>query len=84
MRPDSGIPSSSGLPLKTEASEAPVPVIVPLRKILDAWKAKAKVSGDGVTDGCWTFEAGFTRKGTSREPVGRSEIDAVVTAKCPP
>lgn len=42
---------------KTEASEAPVPVIAPLRKILDAWKAKAK-----VTDGCWIFQAGFTRK----------------------
>lgn len=42
---------------KTEASEAPVPVITPLRKILDAWKAKAK-----VTEGCWIFQAGFTRK----------------------
>lgn len=42
---------------KTEASEAPVPVIAPLRKILDAWKATAK-----VTDGCWIFHAGFTRK----------------------
>jgi len=42
---------------KTEASEAPVPVIAPLSKILDAWKAKAK-----VTEGCWIFHAGFTRK----------------------
>jgi integrase len=42
---------------KTEASEAPVPVIAPLRRILDAWKAKAE-----VTDGCWIFQAGFTRK----------------------
>ena len=42
---------------KTEASEAPVPVIAPLRRILDAWKAKAK-----VTEGCWIFQAGFTRK----------------------
>jgi integrase len=42
---------------KTEASEAAVPVIAPLRKILDAWKAKAQ-----VTEGCWIFQAGFTRK----------------------
>lgn len=42
---------------KTDASEAPVPVIAPLRKILDAWKAKAQ-----VTSGCWIFQAGFTRK----------------------
>jgi integrase len=42
---------------KTEASEASVPVISQLRRILDAWKAKAK-----VTDGCWIFQAGFTRK----------------------
>jgi integrase len=42
---------------KTEASEAPVPVIAPLRSILNAWKAKAE-----VTDGCWIFQAGFTRK----------------------
>jgi len=47
---------------KTEASEAPVPVISPLRDILDAWKKKAEVSGDGVTEGCWIFQAGFTRK----------------------
>jgi len=42
---------------KTESSAAPVPVIAPLRKILDAWKAKAE-----VTEGCWIFPAGFTRK----------------------
>jgi integrase len=42
---------------KTESSGAPVPVITPLRRILDAWKAKAK-----LTDGCWIFQAGFTRK----------------------
>ena len=42
---------------KTEASEASVPVIKPLRTILDAWKSKAE-----VTDGCWIFQAGFTRK----------------------
>lgn len=42
---------------KTESSEAAVPVIKPLRRILNAWKAKAE-----VTDGCWIFQAGFTRK----------------------
>jgi integrase len=42
---------------KTEASEAPVPVIAPLRTILNAWKSKAE-----VTEGCWVFQAGFTRK----------------------
>jgi len=42
---------------KTEASEASVPVITPLRTILDAWEAKAE-----VTEGCWIFQAGFTRK----------------------
>lgn len=42
---------------KTEASEAPVPVIAPLRTTLNAWKAKAK-----VTKGCWIFQASFTRK----------------------
>jgi integrase len=42
---------------KTESSEAAVPVIRPLKKILDDWKAKAQ-----VTDGCWIFQAGFTRK----------------------
>jgi integrase len=42
---------------KTESSEAPVPVIAPLRKILDAWKAKATIIED-----CWIFQAGFTRK----------------------
>jgi integrase len=42
---------------KTESSEAAVPVIRQLKKILDAWKAKAE-----VTDGCWIFQAGFTRK----------------------
>jgi len=47
---------------KTEASEAPVPVIAPLRKILDAWKAKAKEVAGGVVDNCWMFQAGFTRK----------------------
>ena len=47
---------------KTEASEAPVPVIAPLRKILNEWKAKAEMSHDGVTKGCWIFQAGFTRK----------------------
>src|ERR1039458_7425825 len=46
---------------KTEASEASVPVIKPLRVILDAWKRKAEVTG-GVTGGCWIFQAGFTRK----------------------
>jgi hypothetical protein len=35
---------------KTESSAAPVPVIAPLRKTLDAWKAKAE-----MTDGCWIF-----------------------------
>jgi integrase len=45
---------------KTEASGAPVPVIAPLRDILNAWKAKASVTG--ITDGCWIFQAGFTRK----------------------
>jgi integrase len=34
-----------------------VPVIKPLRTILDAWKAKAE-----TTEGCWIFQAGFTRK----------------------
>jgi integrase len=47
---------------KTEASEASVPVITPLRHILDAWKKKAEASGEGVTEGCWIFQAGFTRK----------------------
>lgn len=42
---------------KTEASEAPVPVIAPLRDILNAWKKQAE-----VTAGCWIFQAGFTRK----------------------
>jgi Site-specific recombinase XerD len=42
---------------KTESSEAAVPVIKQLRRILDAWKAKAQ-----VTEGCWIFPAGFTRK----------------------
>ncbi len=42
---------------KTEASEAPVPVIAPLRNILDGRKSRAE-----VTDGCWIFQAGFTRK----------------------
>jgi hypothetical protein len=42
---------------KTESSAAPVPVIAPLRKILDAWKSKAE-----ATEGCWVFQAGFTRK----------------------
>jgi integrase len=42
---------------KTEASTAPVPVIGSLREILNAWKAKAD-----ATDGCWIFQAGFTRK----------------------
>ena len=42
---------------KTEASEAAVPVIAPLRKILDAWKAKAQ-----ATEGCWIFQSGFARK----------------------
>ncbi len=42
---------------KTESSEAAVPVIKPLRHILNAWKAKAE-----ITDGCWIFQAGFTRK----------------------
>jgi integrase len=32
-------------------------VHAPLRKILDAWKAQAE-----VTEGCWIFQAGFTRK----------------------
>jgi|SRR5437763_3143350 len=47
---------------KTEASEAPVPVIARLRDILNAWKKKTEVSGDGSTEGCWIFQAGFTRK----------------------
>jgi len=42
---------------KTESSEAAVPVIKPLRRILDEWKAKSE-----VTEGCWIFQAGFTRK----------------------
>jgi integrase len=42
---------------KTEASGAPVPVIPPLRDILNAWKTKAQVTAD-----CWIFQAGFTRK----------------------
>lgn len=42
---------------KTDASEAPVPVIAPLRKILDAWKTQAT-----IIDDCWMFQAGFTRK----------------------
>lgn len=42
---------------KTEASEGAVPVITPLRSILDAWKKKAEIS-----EGCWIFQAGFTRK----------------------
>lgn len=42
---------------KTEASEAAVPVITQLRSILDAWKQKAAIS-----EGCWIFQAGFTRK----------------------
>jgi integrase len=46
---------------KTEASGAPVPVITPLRIILNSWKAKAQVTA-GITDGCWIFQAGFTRK----------------------
>jgi integrase len=46
---------------KTEASGAPVPVIPPLRDILNAWKAKAQATA-GITDGCWIFQAGFTRK----------------------
>jgi hypothetical protein len=36
---------------KTEASEAPVPVIAPLRKILDAWKTKTT-----IIDDCWIFQ----------------------------
>src|SRR5438270_4263274 len=35
---------------KTEASEAPVPVIAPLRRILDAWKAKAEVTVQCITE----------------------------------
>ena len=42
---------------KTESSEAAVPVIRPLKKVLDAWKARA-----AVVEGCWIFQAGFTRK----------------------
>jgi integrase len=42
---------------KTEASAAPVPAIAPLREILDAWKGQTE-----VTEGCWMFPAGFTRK----------------------
>jgi integrase len=41
---------------KTDASEAPVPVIAHLRQILDEWKAKAQ-----VTEGCWIFQVAFTR-----------------------
>jgi len=47
---------------KTEASEASVPVIAPLRDILDGWKRRAEQSDGGVTDGCWIFQACFTRK----------------------
>ena len=47
---------------KTEASEAPVPVITPLRTILDAWKAKAAKECEAEIGGCWMFQAGFTRK----------------------
>jgi integrase len=43
---------------KTEASAAPVPAIAPLRDILDKWKAQT----EGTLDGCWIFQAGFTRK----------------------
>ncbi len=45
---------------KTEASEAPVPVIAPLKTILEAWKA---VSGTG-----WMFPASSVRK--SDHPAG--------------
>lgn len=45
---------------KTEASEAAVPVIKPLRKILDAWKAKVEMRQ--IASQCWIFQAGFTRK----------------------
>jgi len=48
---------------KTEASEASVPVIAPLRKILNAWKATAvQKHGAETTKDCWIFQAGFTRK----------------------
>ena len=42
---------------KTEASEAPGPVIAPQRKILAAWTTKTT-----IIDDCWIFQAGFTRK----------------------
>jgi integrase len=48
-------------PPKTEASGAPVPVITPLRDILNAWKAKAHANAS-ITADCWIFQAGFTRK----------------------
>jgi len=41
---------------KTEASKSCVPVIAPLRQVLDAWKMKAQ-----ATAGCWIFPAGFVR-----------------------
>jgi len=48
---------------KTEASEASVPVIAPLRNILDAWKATGMQNCEAeLADGCWIFQAGFTRK----------------------
>ena len=42
---------------KTEASAAPVPVIRPLRLLLDARKAQRP-----LVDGCWMFQADYTRK----------------------
>jgi len=41
---------------KTEASKSCVPVIAPLRQVLDAWKMTAQ-----ATAGCWIFPAGFVR-----------------------
>lgn len=54
---------------KTEASSAPVPVIAPLRKILNAWKVKASTDPSTkeripaeIVNSSWIFQAGFTRK----------------------
>jgi integrase len=44
---------------KTPASHAPVPVIKPLRLILDDWKSKAEV--EEATGYSWVFPASFVR-----------------------
>jgi integrase len=55
---------------KTDASEAPVPVIGPLKRILDDWKAKAQAAAGIDLDDCWIFPASFTRplKGGKERP----------------